>query len=231
MPLIPSQVSVAPTFGGHTIIDLRNATGSMRPALELSSSYTDTTHLHEHSKWSVYVLANGTGTLCVDMDESGIIVPNSTLPALRFGSASTTAGLAYNGSGQLRIWTGGRGHYWTDTGLLLDPGAATVGGLFTDSGQSNGLEYDSNLDGTGVLGVSAKGGGTRWIRMSSNGMALFSGTLPTFQPSGSGEVTGFVSGSGQTVLSGSFFTGNLGTTGYTISDVVKALKQIGALRK
>jgi hypothetical protein len=43
-------------------------------------------------------------------------------------------------------------------------------------------------------------------------------------PITAGEVTGFTAGAGAAVLVDSTFTGNLGTTAYTISDVVKALK-------
>lgn len=44
-----------------------------------------------------------------------------------------------------------------------------------------------------------------------------------------GETTGFTAATGTAVLAGSTFTGNLGSTAYTISDIVKALKTLGFL--
>lgn len=55
------------------------------------------------------------------------------------------------------------------------------------------------------------------------------GATPVVQHSSTGETTGFSAGSGTAVNDDSTFTGNVGSTAYTISDVVKALKNIGLL--
>ena len=52
---------------------------------------------------------------------------------------------------------------------------------------------------------------------------------PVIQPAGTGETVGFVAGAGTSVLDDSTFTGNIGATAYRISDIVKALKQLGVL--
>ena len=44
-----------------------------------------------------------------------------------------------------------------------------------------------------------------------------------------GTVTGFTAGAGTAVLSDSTFTGDSGSTAYTIGDIVLALKTIGVL--
>lgn len=49
------------------------------------------------------------------------------------------------------------------------------------------------------------------------------------QPAGTGETTGFTAGAGTAVKDDSTFTGNVGATAYRINDVVKALKNLGAL--
>lgn len=57
----------------------------------------------------------------------------------------------------------------------------------------------------------------------------FYGVTPVAQPSSSGETAGFTAGAGVTATSTSTATGNLGTTAYRHSDIVKALKQVGIL--
>ena len=57
----------------------------------------------------------------------------------------------------------------------------------------------------------------------------FWNVTPVVQPSGTGETVGFVAGAGTSVLDDSTFTGNVGSTAYRVSDIVKALKNIGVL--
>jgi hypothetical protein len=63
----------------------------------------------------------------------------------------------------------------------------------------------------------------------TGGLAAWGQTLPVAQPSTTGTTTGFTAASGTAVLAGSTFTGNSGTTAYTIGDIVLALKQQGFL--
>lgn len=57
----------------------------------------------------------------------------------------------------------------------------------------------------------------------------FFGATPVAQPDTTGTTTGFTAGSGTAVLDDSTFTGDTGSTAYTIGDVVKALKDLGLL--
>lgn len=70
------------------------------------------------------------------------------------------------------------------------------------------------------------------IRMEASGSApmlgLF-GVNAVVQPSTTGTTTGFTAGAGTGVNNVSTFTGNLGTTAYTIGDIVRALKQVGIM--
>ena len=57
----------------------------------------------------------------------------------------------------------------------------------------------------------------------------FWGSTPSVQPSAVGTIVGFVDGVGSTVKDDSTFTGGLGTTAYTVGDLVRILKTIGLL--
>jgi hypothetical protein len=57
----------------------------------------------------------------------------------------------------------------------------------------------------------------------------FYGATPTARYNTTGTVTGFTAGSGTGVNDDSTFTGNTGSTAYTVGDVVRALKQLGVI--
>lgn len=57
----------------------------------------------------------------------------------------------------------------------------------------------------------------------------FYNATPVIQQAGTGETVGFTAGSGTAVNDDSTFTGNVGSTAYRISDIVKALKNLGLL--
>ncbi len=70
--------------------------------------------------------------------------------------------------------------------------------------------------------------GTKIGTATTQKLSLWNAT-PIVQPSGTGETTGFVAGVGTGVNDDSTFTGNVGTKAYRISDMVKALKNLGAM--
>ena len=57
----------------------------------------------------------------------------------------------------------------------------------------------------------------------------FYGVTPAVQYATTGNVTGFVAGSGTASKSDSVWAGSTGTTAYTVGDIVEALKKIGIL--
>ena len=58
---------------------------------------------------------------------------------------------------------------------------------------------------------------------------VFNIDLSGLRQSGTGETVGFTTGAGTAVKDDSTFTGNVGATAYRISDIVKALKNLGVL--
>jgi hypothetical protein len=59
-------------------------------------------------------------------------------------------------------------------------------------------------------------------------LAFYNGS-PVAQPSTTGETVGFTAGVGTAVNDDSTFTGNVGATAYTQSDIVKHLKNLNLI--
>lgn len=70
--------------------------------------------------------------------------------------------------------------------------------------------------------------GTKIGTATTQKLSLWNAT-PIVQPSSTGETTGWTTGGGSAATSTDTYTGNVGTKAYTVNDVVKHLKNIGAL--
>ena len=57
----------------------------------------------------------------------------------------------------------------------------------------------------------------------------FYGATPVVQPVANAVTAGFTASTGTTVVSGSTFTGNVGSSAYTVGDIVAALKSLGVI--
>lgn len=76
--------------------------------------------------------------------------------------------------------------------------------------------------------VLATGTGTKIGTATGQKLGFYNAT-PVIQQAGTGETVGFTAGGGTAVTDASTFTGNVGATAYRLSDVVKALKNLGIL--
>jgi hypothetical protein len=153
------------------------------------------------------------------------------------------------GIGRLQISTayGGSGANWLQ---YTESGVADRWGVGTKSGDA-ALYWNQGLNGAGTdrmslssAGLLTVGGG---ITMTDAGNFAFGTTTgtkigtattqklslwnatPIVQPSSTGETTGWTTGGGSAATSTDTYTGNTGTKAYTINDIVKHLKNIGAL--
>ena len=68
------------------------------------------------------------------------------------------------------------------------------------------------------------------IEIEGPNMAFFRST-PVGQPSSTGETSGVTTVVGATITDATTFTGGIGSTAYTISDIVKHLKNLGLLQQ
>lgn len=94
---------------------------------------------------------------------------------------------------------------------------------FKDATDASGVEVTASV-------ANVKAAGTTVIKTASNALGFFSATTAVAQQTATGTLTtGFLSATGNAVLAGSTFTGNVGSTAYTLSDIVAALKNYGLL--
>ena len=69
---------------------------------------------------------------------------------------------------------------------------------------------------------------TARVSLNATGLAFF-GATPVAKPSSTGEATGYTATGGTNVQHQDTFTGNSGSTAYTLNDIVKHLKALGLL--
>ena len=70
----------------------------------------------------------------------------------------------------------------------------------------------------------------RWVSTGNRRIWVALGVVGRiFNQDGTGETVGFTAGAGTGVNDDSTFTGNVGSTAYRISDIIKALKNGGIL--
>jgi hypothetical protein len=75
-----------------------------------------------------------------------------------------------------------------------------------------------------------------WLQLSDDFLLTqstllgFYSVAPVVQPQTTGTVTGFTAGASTATKVDSTYTGNTGTSAYTVGDVVLALKQLGLLK-
>lgn len=109
---------------------------------------------------------------------------------------------------------------------ITTDGNIGIGGV-TDP--SERLELDGNFalsDGSNIIAGSTTG--TKIGTSSSQKLGFFNAT-PVVQQSSTGETSGVTQNSGTDINDSSTFTGGIGSTAYTISDIVKHLKTLGLI--
>jgi hypothetical protein len=91
--------------------------------------------------------------------------------------------------------------------------------------------WNGSLDSAGAYDVVITRTGTKALQIlnDSSGSLGFFAASPVVQQAGTGETVGFTAGGGTTVTDASTFTGNVGSKAYRISDIVKALKNLGLM--
>lgn len=118
-----------------------------------------------------------------------------------------------------------RTEYDGKLGVIGQAASVIVAQLKAAAAQTADIIQCQNSAGTELFAIEADGS----IDQASGAKLGFMGATPAAQKSVAGIVAGFTAGAGTAVKHDSTFTGNNGTTAYTIGDVVDALKQYGLL--
>jgi len=109
---------------------------------------------------------------------------------------------------------------------ILSGSESASGIIFGNADGSNNnasIYYDHN---TTTLAIKYA---TSFPILIGDGALGFFGSSQISQPSSTGETTGFTAGTGTGVNDDSTFTGNVGSTAYRLSDIVKHLKNLGLI--
>ena len=110
---------------------------------------------------------------------------------------------------------------------LVDTGALNVSGLATLSGGLNTTALNITDANNITLGSTS---GTSFGTATTQKLSFY-GVTAVVQPATTGTVTGFTAGASTATKVDSTYTGGVGSTAYTTSDIVLALKQTGLLKQ
>jgi hypothetical protein len=130
------------------------------------------------------------------------------------------------------------GHYGVTP--VVQPGATTdLGTVLSDLGlRAAGTAYPITTSGAVTLTGAVAMNATTLATDTTTGLKIatatsqrlgFYNSTPVVQPNTTGTTSGFTAGAGSAVDSAATFTGNTGSTAYTIGDIVRALKTLGLL--
>jgi hypothetical protein len=183
--------------------------------------------------------ASSTADLRTVLVNVGLVASGGATPLDLNGGAATVSLLTANGTSNIPVVVNG-------------PAAGNAYIQFKQNGTSKGYigwDASSNLAMVNAAGgaviFSLSNTGTVTLADAANivlntttgtkiGTATtqklgFYNSTPVVQPNTTGTTTGFTAGGGSAVDSAATFTGNTGSTAYTIGDIVKALKTLGLL--
>jgi hypothetical protein len=180
----------------------------------------------------------GTGT-------TAVLSSNPTLGGLTLTDNTHVALNTVNGS-KIGTSTSQKLGFFNATPVVQQGNTTDLGTVLSNLGlRASGTAYPMTTSGavslTGGLTVSTAGitvtdvdialgttTGTKIGTSTSQKLSFYNKT-PVVQPSSTGETAGFTGGSSTACRVDSTFTGNTGSTAYTLSDVVKHLKNLGLI--
>jgi hypothetical protein len=217
-------------------------------AAPVATGFTVTLVSTSNNQWLIMspLATYATGTItfppiasCVDNQEI-LIYSTQIVTALTLsGNGATIAGspgfIAAGGS--LRFKYTALASSWYRIGLVSTPRTVTGStGLTVTNGDGIAGNPTLTLDAT-LAGISAVTTAADQLVYSSGVDTFTTTSFTSFgrtiaggtQQSATGTATGFTAGAGTAVKDDSTFTGATGATAYRISDVVKALKNLGIL--
>jgi hypothetical protein len=164
--------------------------------------------------WSLTgLVAQGDGTEVTISNMAGYGANTITISQ---ESGSSTAANRFNFENTIPPQTSIKVRYNSATSRWVNAGVALVNATSSNAGIVS-------------IGAQQFGGDKEFTTITVNTSFGMGGVTPAAQQSASGSTFGFSQNSGSAVYDGSTFAGSSGGTGYTIDDIVEALKKFGFL--
>lgn len=221
------RITVSPVSNTNAFVDV-NAVGTATAAFNFSTG-------------------GGTGFFRQENDGTLTFRQNSGSDGMYFDFVERLYWRDTNASFQRKLYlTGTRLSYqsgqiigWTDSATDAGSGATVDVGIVRNA--AGVLEINNGSAGTyrdlllrnltltdaGNIAVGTTTG-TKIGTSTSQKLSLWNAT-PIVQPSSTGQTSGFTAGAGTPVVDASTFTGGVGSTAYTIGDIVRHLKNFGLI--
>ncbi len=201
-------------LGIGTATDGMTASGSLAIAQDLAHRGTKVGFFNA----TPVVVPTSTTDLRTALINLGLYTTGGASPLNLNGGALTAA--AITGSGLLTT------NDTTEASAIGTASVVHVGGVSIAKKTYHGddLVFSSGAD----FVFDGAGSGSKLGTATSQKIGLWNAT-PVVQYSTTGTVTGFTAATTTPVLDGSTFTGNTGSTAYTIGDIVRALKLCGVM--
>lgn len=231
--ILNSQASANTNYAG---VEFRLLTSTTeRAAASLRARWQTTTDASRVPEFNIYMgLAAGLTQVFVFQGSNfgiGQTTPANALDALATDAATNTVTDVARFS-----HTGGTGAAGFGTGIVLAGKDSTTANTQMAHLQAS-YTVITHASRTTLVTLSASDAAAERLAIGwgANGSAALLGFYPTvaaapvIQYATTGTTTGFTAGAGTAVDSAATFTGNTGSTAYTISDIVRALKLVGLM--
>lgn len=210
-----------------------------QPEIDMSLEGNRWTYKQTGSTVSFLIITPTTGStwytpaaaLCaqVDLSSGNYGIFRTSAPA---GQTNGTGWIGRSGtnnaqSGQLILTDAGDTKLTANTGGLFLTSATSIVSISAGSGQD--IQIKSRLLFSDAINLAFNTTTGTKIGTAANQRLSFHNATPTVQYATTGTAAGFTAGAGSAVDSAATFTGNNGSTAYTISDIVNCLKTKGLM--
>lgn len=239
---VTSSNTVAANFGGQELYRLESAGGTTRDAAAIRLVWSTATNAAEVASFRIGLMNAGAAIPAAGAEQyrfgaagNAMSTGLGSVTAPTWGMGNEATGWYMTGSAQAALAANGVKLVEVYSGYFIHQGRSYCGvdGTNSDNAFTWSSDADTGLNRvTGNSFVLVAGASTAvGISLVSSAVRIgLYGTANTIQYATTNTTTGFTANaSANTVFAESTFTGNTGSTAYTVGDIVRALKLIGLM--